>query len=87
MLDSTDESSGLKKEAQHKSMENIFYYGPESVSISPFTNGIQSGMHRVEQNKGFGLVLDDIKDLEEIILKPFEHDLIKQDIPSELKLE
>ena len=64
MLDSTDESSGLKKEAQHKSMENIFYYGPESVSISPFTNGIQSGMHRVEQNKGFGLVLDDIKDLD-----------------------
>lgn len=64
MMDSTESYSGLKKEAQHKSMDNIFYYGPESVSISPFTNDIQSGMHRVEQNKGFGLVLDDIKDID-----------------------
>jgi hypothetical protein len=57
-------NSSMKKEAQHKGMNNIYYFGPESVSVSPFTNDIQSGLHRVEQNKGFGLVLDDIKDLD-----------------------
>lgn len=57
-------NSSMKKEAQHKGMENIYYFGPDSVSVSPFTNDIQSGLHRVEQNKGFGLVLDDIKDLD-----------------------
>lgn len=59
-----NEENEFKKTAQHKSMDNIFYYGPESVSVSPFTNDIQSGIHRVEQNKGFGLSLDDIKDLD-----------------------
>jgi hypothetical protein len=58
------EDGSLQKTAQHKSMDNIFYYGPDSVSISPFTNDIQSGIHRVEQNKGFGLSLDDIKDID-----------------------
>lgn len=60
----TSNNSSMKKEAQHKGMNNIYYFGPESVSVSPFTNDIQSGLHRVEQNKGFGLVLDDIKDLD-----------------------
>lgn len=64
LIKEADSSYTMKKEAQHKSMNNILYFGPESVSVSPFTNDIQSGIHRVEQNKGFGLVLDDIKDLD-----------------------
>jgi hypothetical protein len=66
LVDSVENNSNfsMKKEAQHKGMENIYYFGPDSVSVSPFTNDIQSGLHRVEQNKGFGLVLDDIKDLD-----------------------
>jgi hypothetical protein len=50
----------LKKEAQHKTLENVLMYGPENVVKDEFTNMPISDWHLVERNKGFGLKVDDI---------------------------
>lgn len=51
----------MKKEAQHKGMaDNVIMYGPESKRIDPFLRQPISDWHIVERNKGFGLVVDDI---------------------------
>jgi len=55
----------LSKTAQaHSFQHNMFLYGPEQTRISPFTGDIQSGLHLIEQNKGFGLKIDDILDID-----------------------
>ncbi|MAG28516.1 hypothetical protein CMI47_23555 [Candidatus Pacearchaeota archaeon] len=55
----------LSKTAQaHAFQHNMFLYGPEQTRISPFTGDIQSGLHLIEQNKGFGLKIDDILDID-----------------------
>jgi hypothetical protein len=55
----------LSKTAQaHAFQHNMFLYGPEQTRISPFTGDIQSGLHLIEQNKGFGLKVDDILDID-----------------------
>ena len=55
----------LSKTAQaHSFQHNMFLYGPEQTRISPFTGDIQSGLHLIEQNKGFGLKIDDILDVD-----------------------
>ena len=59
------EAFNLSKTAQaHAFQHNMFLYGPEQTRISPFTGDIQSGLHLIEQNKGFGLKIDDILDID-----------------------
>ncbi len=50
----------LKKTAQHKTMDNAIMWGPGQVRIDPFLHQPVSDWHIVERNKGFGLVVDDI---------------------------
>ena len=57
-------SFNLKKTAQHKGFDSSnVITGPSQTSLSPFTRDIQGGMHLIEQNKGFGLKIDDILDI------------------------
>jgi len=50
----------LKKTAQHKGMENVIMYGPGQMRIDPFLRQPVSDWNIMERNKGFGLVLDDV---------------------------
>jgi len=51
----------LKKIAQHKSFDtSVIMYGPDQVRIDPFYRQPVSDYSIVERNKGFGLVVDDI---------------------------
>ncbi len=50
----------LKKTAQHKSLDNAILWGPEQSQIDPFLKQPVSDWHIVERNKGFGLVVDDV---------------------------
>ena len=51
----------LTKTAQHKGVvDNVFMYGPTETRIDPFLRQPISDYHIVERNKGFGLVVDDI---------------------------
>lgn len=55
----------LSKTAQQKTIsDSVIMFGPAQNSISPFTRDLQSGMHLVEQNKGFGLRIGDILDID-----------------------
>ena len=55
----------LQKTAQHKSIESSnIMSGPHQTSLSPFSRDIQGGLHRIEQNKGFGIKIDDILDVD-----------------------
>lgn len=48
----------LKKEAQHKGLENVIIHGP-SNHIDPFTGQLINDWHIYERNKGWGLKMDD----------------------------
>lgn len=62
---SSGSNFNLSKFAQHKSIVNsVVMTGPSQVGISPFTRDLQSSMHLVEQNKGFGLRIGDILDID-----------------------
>jgi len=50
----------LKKTAQHKTMDNAIMWGPGQTQIDPFLHQPVSDWHIVERNKGFGLVVDDV---------------------------
>lgn len=50
----------LKKTAQHKTQENAIMWGPGQTRIDPFLRQPVSDWHIVERNKGFGLVVDDV---------------------------
>jgi hypothetical protein len=51
----------LTKTAQHKSLDNAILYGPqETRKVDPFLRQPVSDWHIVERNKGFGLVVDDV---------------------------
>lgn len=50
----------LTKIAQHKTLDNAILYGPGETRIDPFLHQPVSDWHIVERNKGFGLVVDDI---------------------------
>jgi hypothetical protein len=51
----------FKKTAQHKTQENVIMYGPSEVrKVDPFLRQPVSDWHIVERNKGFGLVVDDV---------------------------
>ena len=53
-------SFNLTKTAQHKTMDNAILWGPGQTRIDPFLHQPVSDWHIVERNKGFGLVVDDI---------------------------
>lgn len=62
---SSKNSFNLAKTAQQKALsDSVIMFGPSQTSISPFTRDIQSGLHLVEQNKGFGLRIGDILDID-----------------------
>jgi len=48
------------KTAQHKSLDNAILWGPGQSRIDPFLHQPVSDWHIVERNKGFGLVVDDV---------------------------
>lgn len=48
------------KTAQHKTMDNAILWGPGQSQIDPFLKQPVSDWHIVERNKGFGLVVDDV---------------------------
>lgn len=50
----------LTKTAQHKTLDNAIMWGPGQTRIDPFLHQPVSDWHIVERNKGFGLVIDDI---------------------------
>lgn len=50
----------LTKTAQHKTLDNAILWGPGETRIDPFLHQPVSDWHIVERNKGFGLVVDDI---------------------------
>jgi hypothetical protein len=50
----------FRKTAQHKTMNNAILWGPGQVRIDPFLHQPVSDWHIVERNKGFGLVVDDV---------------------------
>ena len=50
----------LSKTAQHKTIDNAILWGPGQSQIDPFLHQPVSDWHIVERNKGFGLVVDDI---------------------------
>ena len=54
----------LKKQAQHKGLENTIMFGPEQTHIDAFTGQLISNWHLVERNKGFGLKVDDVLDID-----------------------
>lgn len=55
----------LQKVAQHKGLsDSVLLSGPSQTSLSPFSRDIQSGLHLIEQNKGFGLKIDDVLDID-----------------------
>ena len=55
----------LNKTAQHKGLSSsVILSGPGQTSLSPFTRDLQSSLHLVEQNKGFGIKIDNILDID-----------------------
>jgi hypothetical protein len=54
----------LKKEAQHQSVHNVIYFGPEQNKVDTFTGQLINDWHLVERNKGFGLRVDDVLDID-----------------------
>lgn len=48
------------KTAQHKAFDNIIMYGPQEKRMDPFLRQPVSDQHILERNKGFGLVVDDV---------------------------
>ncbi len=55
-----EKAFNLTKTAQHKTMDNAILWGPGQTRIDPFLHQPVSDWHIVERNKGFGLVVDDI---------------------------
>ena len=54
------QSFNLKKQAQAGTIENVIMYGPEEKRIDPFSRQPVSDWSIIERNKGFGLVVDDV---------------------------
>ena len=54
----------FKKEAQHKTYENVVLWGPESRRIDPFTGEPISDWHVFERNRGWGFRIGDRWDID-----------------------
>lgn len=57
-------SFNLKKEAQHQSVHNVMYFGPESTRVDSYTGQLINDWHLVERNKGFGLKIDNVLNID-----------------------
>jgi hypothetical protein len=58
-------SFNMKKTAQHKTLDYTVLWGPsDSKKVDPFSRQPVSDWHIVERNKGFGLVVDDVWDID-----------------------
>jgi len=55
-----NKSFNLSKQAQAQTSQNIIMYGPGQTRIDPFTRQPVSDWSVVERNKGFGLVVDNV---------------------------
>jgi len=53
-------SFNMKKHAQAKTIENVIMYGADEKRVDPFSRQPVSDWSIVERNKGFGLVVDDV---------------------------
>lgn len=58
------EKFNLTKTAQHKGFENVIMFGPEQMKVDPFLRQPVSNYALLERNKGFGLVVDDVWDID-----------------------
>ena len=56
----TSKKFNLQKQAQAKSMENVILFGPQQTYVDPFLRQPASDWSLIERNKGFGLVVDDV---------------------------
>ena len=54
----------LTKTAQHKTEENVILHGSQNKKFDPFYRQNVSDWSIIERNKGFGLVFDDITDID-----------------------
>jgi hypothetical protein len=54
----------LSKIAQHKGFDNVIMFGPNQMKVDPFYRQPVSNYALLERNKGFGLVVDDIWDID-----------------------
>lgn len=54
----------LRKEAQHQTVDNVITFGPEQTTIDQFYGLPISRWNLVERNKGFGLRLREVHDLD-----------------------
>ncbi len=61
---SKNKSYNFKKEAQHKTNENVILWGPESTRIDPFTGEPISDWHVFERNRGWGFRIGDRWDID-----------------------
>lgn len=57
-------SYNFKKQAQHKTNENVILWGPESRRIDPFTGEPISDWHVFERNRGWGFRIGDRWDID-----------------------
>ena len=61
----TDQKAfNLIKSAQAKTIENTFLWGPHEKRFDPFLRQPVSDWHVVERNKGFGLTVDDVYNID-----------------------
>lgn len=54
----------LTKTAQHKGFENVMMFGPDQMKVDTFLRQPVSNLALLERNKGFGLVVDDVWDID-----------------------
>jgi len=54
----------LSKIAQHKGFDNVIMFGPNQMHMDAFYRQPVSNMALLERNKGFGLVVDDVWDID-----------------------
>ena len=57
-------SFNLQKNAQAKTVENVIMFGPEGNKPDAFTGMLINDWHLVERNKGFGLRVDDVYNID-----------------------
>lgn len=62
--DKENKTFNLSKQAQHKNFENMFLAGPENTKIDSLTGDLASDLHIIERNKGFGIKIDNILNID-----------------------
>lgn len=60
LANNKEKKFNLKKTAQHKGFDNVILVGPGQTRVDAFTGNLISDLHLIERNKGFGLKIDDV---------------------------